>query len=165
MKTSLKIAFLTVALVAMTGCSAQRRAERMVRRAVNLCPELVQLKAHTIDTVLTAPAFTDMAVVPLTQVLTADTIYAATDHGTVVVSLRQSDSALRVGFVAAPQEVHYRDTLRYRQVAVSDSQAPSAGRRFLSGLALLVFGIGFGLALCLWLLRYALKDNHFTKKQ
>ena len=135
----------------------------MMRRAVNLCPELVQLKAHTIDTVLTAPAFTDMAVVPLAQVLTADTIYAATDHGTVVVSLRQSDSALRVGFVAAPQQVHYRDTLLYRQVAMPESSAYRKGR-FWTGLSLWICGIGFGLALCMWLLRYALKDNRFTNK-
>lgn len=65
MKTSLKIFLLAVALIVMNGCSAQRRAERLVRRAVALCPELVQVKAHPIDTVLTAPGFADMARVPL----------------------------------------------------------------------------------------------------
>lgn len=35
MKTSLKIFLLAVALIVMNGCSAQRRAERLVRRAVD----------------------------------------------------------------------------------------------------------------------------------
>ena len=125
MKTSLKIFLLPVVLVVMGGCSAQQRAERHVRKAVALCPELVQVKAHHIDTVLTAPGFADMARVPLPQVLAGDTIYTATQHGTVVVSLSDTDSSLRVGFVAAPQEVRYRDTLHYSQVAVSDPYALS----------------------------------------
>ena len=159
MKTSLKIAFLAFALVVMTGCSAQRRAERMVRRAVNLCPELVQLKAHTIDTVLTAPAFTDMAVVPLAQVLTADTIYAATDHGTVVVSLRQSDSALRVGFVAAPQEVHYRDTIRYSQVNITGESPEVRRSRNWTSFLLWVAGVGLGAVLVLVFFRFPVKNK------
>ena len=159
MKTSLKILLLCVALVAMTACSAQRRAERRVRRAVALCPELVQTKAHPIDTVLTAPAFADCATVPLQTVLEGDTLYAATDHGTVVVSLRQSDSALRVGFVAAPQRVHYRDTVRYAQVVVGQPDAGTKKDGFASGLALWLCGIGLGGAATLWLLRNALKNK------
>lgn len=125
MKTTLKTVVFLVALVVMSGCSAQKRAERRVRRAVNECPELVQLKAHPIEGTVTAPAFADMALLPLAPVLSYDTLYASTDHGTVVVSLRPSDSALRVGFVAAPREVRYRDTVRYAQVVLPSDQAAS----------------------------------------
>ena len=151
MKKSLKIAFLAVALVLMTGCSAQRRAERMVRRAVNLCPELVQMKAHPIDTVLTAPAFADMVALHVAKVMSGDTLYAATDHGTVVVSLRQADSVLRVGFIASPQEIHYRDTLRYQQVVVNTTEAKRTA--FWSHVALWLVGIGLGMSLCFFLFR------------
>lgn len=158
MKTSLKIAFLFVAIFVMCGCSAQKRAERLVRRAVNLCPELVQMKAHTIDTVLTMPAWADCADVPLPEVLKGDTFYAATTHGTVVVSLRQSDSALRVGFVAAQQEIHYRDTVNYAEVTVEPQ--PQKGTSFWSHFALCLFGLGLGIALCVWLYSKLKKNTH-----
>lgn len=152
MKTSLKIFLLAVALIVMNGCSAQRRAERLVRRAVALCPELVQVKAHPIDTVLTAPGFADMARVPLPQVLAGDTLYAATDHGTVVVSLRQSDSALRVGFVAAPQKIRYKDQVEIAQVAIEPT--PQArGKAFWSHFALVLLGTGIGAGLIIYLFR------------
>lgn len=152
MKTSLKIALLAVALIVMNGCSAQRRAERLVRRAVALCPELVQVKAHPIDTVLTAPGFADMARVPLPQVLSGDTLYAATDHGTVVVSLSQSDSSLRVGFVAAPQKIRYKDQVEIAQVAIEPT--PQArGKAFWSGFALVLLGTGIGAGLIIYLFR------------
>lgn len=151
MRTSLKTLLLCVALVAMAACSAQKRAERHIRKAVAECPELVQVKAHPIDTVLTAPGFADMVALPLSTVLSFDTLYAATDHGTVVVSLRQSDSALRVGFVAAPREVRYRDTLRYAQVVLHKAEpAPPAKRGGGVAWALLgvVVAFGAGMALC-----------------
>lgn len=158
MKTSLKIFLLAAALIVMNGCSAQRRAERLVRRAVALCPELVQTKAHPIDTVLTAPGFADMARVPLPQVLAGDTLYAATDHGTVVVSLSDTDSSLRVGFVAAPQKIRYKDRVKIAQVAIEPT--PQArGKAFWSYFALVLLGLGTGAALCLWLLRYVIKPN------
>lgn len=165
MKPTLKITLLALALAMFTGCSAQRRAERLVRRAVNLCPELVQMKAHPIDTVLTAPAFADKVAIPLSKVLTTDTLYAATDHGTFVVSVSQSDSSLSVGFVAAPQRVHYQDTVRYSQVvtpdAVQESRAVRAWRNFAWWLA----GFGISLALCFWVLGKILKNNNFNKNQ
>ncbi len=158
MKTSLKIFLLAVALIVMNGCSAQRRAERLVRRAVALCPELVQVKARPIDTVLTAPGFADVTTVPMEAVLHYDTIYAATDHGTVVVSLSQSDSSLRVGFVAAPQKIRFKDQVEIAQVAIEPT--PQArGKAFWSHFALVLLGLGTGVALCLWLLRYVIKPN------
>ena len=130
MKTSLKILLFGLTLVVMTACSAEKRAARRVRRAVALCPELVQTKAHLVDTVLTAPAFADAAIVPLNAVLEHDTVYQAAGHGTFVVSLRPTDSTLRIGFIAMPQEVRYRDTVRYAQVvapAASDAHAVRRG--------------------------------------
>ena len=163
MKTSLKIFLLAAALIVMNGCSAQKRAERHLRRAVALCPELVQVKAHPVDTVLTVKPWADMTAVPLAKVLGGDTLYAATSHGTFVVSLRRPDSALRVGFVAAPQQVRYRDTLRYAQLTMPDTTRTGKGNAW-RGVALWTCGLALGLALCLWLLRYALKDNHSTNK-
>ena len=148
-----------VLVLILTGCSAQRRAERHVRRALELCPTLAQTKARPIDTTLLAPAFADMVRVPLPEALSGETIYAATEHGTVVVSLRQSDSALRVGFVAAPQPVRYRDTIRWRELDPAKLQPEKAdgGNHFWRDLALWIIGIGMGMALCFWLLRNALK--------
>lgn len=148
-----------VLVLILTGCSAQRRAERHVRRALELCPTLAQTKARPIDTTLLAPAFADMVRVPVPQALSGETVYAATEHGTVVVSLRQSDSALRVGFVAAPQPVRYRDTIRWRELDPSKLQPEKAdgGNHFWRDLALWIIGIGMGMALCFWLLRNALK--------
>lgn len=162
MKTSLKIFLLAAALIVMNGCSAQKRAERHIRKAVALCPELAQVKAHPIDTVLTAPGWADCTHVSLPKLLQGDTLYAATEHGTVVVSLSRSDSSLRVGFVAVPQKIRYKDTLPYRQVVVPESPAYSKGR-FWSSLALWIGGTSFGLALCLWLIGWAVKDKHCFK--
>ena len=161
MKTSLKIFLLAAALIVMNGCSAQRRAERHVRKAVALCPELVQVKAHPIDTVLTAPGFADMTRVPLHQVLAGDTLYAATDHGTVVVSLSQSDSSLRVGFVAAPQKIRYKDKVDIPQVVIQPTP-PARGKAFWSHFALVLIGLGTGAALCFYLFRRLLL-NHWNK--
>lgn len=149
MKTSLKILILTVALAAMVSCSTTRRAERLVRRAVALCPELVQTKAHPIDTVLAVPTYTDWAVVAFPQVLQGDTLFAATDHGTVAVSLCVADSTLSVGFVAAPQEIHYKDTVQYEQVTISPAQ--KRGGSFLSHFALALIGLFVGIGLCVWI--------------
>lgn len=161
MRTRPKIALLAAVLVVTGGCSAQRRAERLVRRAVALCPELVQMKAHPIEGTATAPAFADVAHVPLKPVMDGDTLYAATEHGTVAVSLRWSDSALRVGFVAAPRQVSWRDTVRYSQVAVPPQPQPTPGTRPVwNAIALWACGIGLGMALCFSLLRKTLKRKH-----
>ena len=154
MKTTLKILLFAAVLAVMTACSAQKRAERHLRKAVALCPELVQMTAHPIDTALAVPTFTDVATLPLDAILRHDTLYAATDHGTVVVSLRQSDSALRVGFVAAPRTIRYRDTLRYAQLVVNPKQPVQAKDKtgwieFLIGFACFVGGIAVALYLLL----------------
>lgn len=155
MKPLLKTLVLCVALVVMTACSAQKRAQRKIRSAVWDCPELVQVKARPVDTVLTAPAFADVAVIPMKQILACDTVYAATPHGTVVVSLRQSDSALRAGFVAAPQRIHFHDTLHYAQVVVPPADTPESeetpGWYYLAAW---ILGAGIGIWIFAYLFKY-----------
>ncbi len=146
MKTSLKIFLLAAGLIVMIGCSAQKRAERHMRKAVALCPEMVQVKAHPIDTVLTAPGYADCTTVPLMEVLQGKTVYAPTDHGTVVVKLRP-DSTLKVGFVAPPIPVRYQDTINYCQVIFPDTKEKdgkgSACAWIWMGCILLGIVIGF----------------------
>lgn len=146
MKTSLKIFLLAAAIVMMSGCSAQKRAERHMRKAVALCPELVQLKAHTIDTTLTAPGFADCAVVPLPNA--GETIYTSTDHGTVMVSRHNTDSALRVAFVAAPQKVRYTDSFSYSQVAMPDNE-PRQSESVWKWVFCITVGVLIGMVLLL----------------
>ena len=145
MKTSLKIFLLAAALIMMSGCSAQRRAERHMRKAVSLCPELVQLKAHPIDTVLTVGPWADCTVVAMGDLVAGETHYTDTPHGTIVVSLRKADSTLRVGFIAAPQRIRYRDTIRYGQVTLIDApEAEPEPTRVWRGVGLVLLGIVAG---------------------
>lgn len=150
MKTSLKILFFAGALVVMSGCSAQKRAQRHIRKAVELCPALVQTKAHPIDTVLSVPGFADITTIGLPEVLKGDTVYAATNHGTFVVSVNQSDSSLRVGFVAAPREVRLQDTVHYAEVSLANpylGESLHDGGEFLVGILCFVGGIAVALYL------------------
>lgn len=160
MKTSLKIAVLFVALATMTACSAQRRAERLVRRAVALNPELVQAIAHPFDTVITMPGYADVVELPVREIYRHDTIYAATTHGTVVVSLRQPDSALRVGFVAAPQEIHYQDTVLVPQVVVPDKPKAASNRSLWEGVIFLLLGVVIGAWVIIYLFRNTPTQYH-----
>ena len=145
MKTSLKIFLLAAALIVMSGCSAQRRAERHMRKAVSLCPELVQLKAHPIDTVLTVVSWADCTDVAMGDLTAGETHYTATPHGTIVVSLRKADSTLRVGFIAAPQRIRYHDTIRYSQVTLTDApEAEPEPARVWRGVGLVLLGIVAG---------------------
>lgn len=157
MKTSLKIFLLAAALAVMSGCSAQRRAQRHVRKAVALCPELVQVKAHAVDTVLTVKPWADVTTMQLIRLMSGDTIYSATDHGTFVVSHNRDNGEVRIGFLAAPQKLHYRDTLQYAQVVVPESFGAKGGGGFWSGFALWMVGLALGMALAVYLLRNAIK--------
>lgn len=145
MKTSLKIFLLAAALIVMTACSAHRRAERHMRKAVSLCPELVQTKAHPIDTVLTVGPWADCTVVGMGDLTAGKTLYTATPHGTIIVSLRKADSTLRVGFIAAPQRIRYQDTIRYSQVTLPDTPEPEPKpTRVWRGVGLVLLGIVAG---------------------
>lgn len=153
MKPTLKIALLALALAMFAGCSAQRRAERMVRRAVNLCPELVQRQAHPIDIDITAPGWVDHAKFPMANLRRGDTILAATPHGTFAVSMNGADSSLSVGFVAAPTQIHYRDTIHYSQVNITGESPEVRRARNWTAFLLWLAGIGVGAVLILLLTR------------
>ena len=159
MRTILKITLIAAMLSVITACSAQKKAQRHMRKAVELCPELVQVKAHPVDTVLTVKPWADCTTVPLPTVLKGDTVYTVTDHGTVVVNFNAEDSTLRVGFIAMPQQLHYRDTLHYAQVVVPETTAITGGRSAWVGIVLWLLGVAVGMALAVWLLRNALKRN------
>lgn len=152
MKTSLKIFLLAVCLVALPACSAQKRAQKHIRKAVALCPELVQTKAHAIDTVLTAPGYADCTLLPMAEVKQGKTVYAPTDHGTVIVKLLPDDSTLRVGFVAAPQPVRYRDTISYSQVVIPEDSGilQSSGTGWVVAGSILL-GVVIGFVALIWI--------------
>ena len=115
-----------------------------------LCPELVQVKAHPIDTVLTAPGYADCTTVPLMEVLQGKTVYAPTDHGTVIVKLRP-DSTLKVGFVAAPMPIRYKDTINYAQVVVPVNMKKVAGGSTWIWIGCILFGIVIGFVALIWI--------------
>lgn len=153
MKRSLKIALLALALAMLAGCSAQRRAERMVRRATNLCPELVQRQAKPIDVAITAPGWVDYAKMPVAGLRKGDTLTTATPHGTFTLSLSVADSSLSVGFVAAETTIHYRDTIHYSQVAITGESPEVRRARNWTAFLLWLAGIGVGAVLILLLTR------------
>lgn len=145
MKTCLKTALFIGLLAVMTACSAQKRAERHLRRAVALCPELVQMTAHPIDTVLTVPGWYDCTLIPMREMEQGATVYSATDHGTVVVKMR-NDSTIRVAFIAAPQKLHYRDTLHFSQITLPKAEAePKSGGSVWRGIGLVLLGCVVGI--------------------
>ena len=92
---------------------------------------------------LTVGPWTDCTLTPMPR--TGETVYASTVHGTVVVSLGPADSVLRVGFVATPQQVHYRDTLRYSQVVYEPAKKESAAVKAWRGIGLTLLGCVAGI--------------------
>ena len=80
------------------------------------------MKAHPIDTVLTVPAFTDRAEVPVMAVLLCDSVVTRTDHGKMTLKVDREDGMLTVEFTADTQEVPYKDTLFYSQVTVEKKE-------------------------------------------
>lgn len=149
MKTSIKIIILAVALAALPACSAQKRAQRHIRRAVELCPELVQLKAHPIDTFLSVPGYTDITRVPMVRIFEEDSVAVKTEHGTIILSTNPSDSTLSVAFQADHQEVHYTDTIRYADVTTIKTKTRRGGSWI--EIAVWLFGVivGIDLAFCM----------------
>ena len=153
MKTFVKIAVVLAILVGIPSCSAQKRAERHIRRAVELCPDLVQMKAHPIDTFLSVPGYTDRARVPIEKVFEADAVFVGTDHGMITLAMDKTDSILTVAFSAAPSEIRYQDTVSYSQVVLLKEKKPAKEWSFKNWLATLVCGLCIGAAGIMWLLR------------
>ncbi|MBR3711113.1 MAG: hypothetical protein IKM99_09170 [Bacteroidales bacterium] len=153
MKTSIKTFIIVFAMAMLPACSVQKRADRHIRRAVELCPDLVQMKAHPIDTFLSVPGYTDIARVPIDKVFEDDAIFVGTEHGMITLSMDKTDSTLTVAFSAAPSEIRYRDTVNYSQVVLAKEQKQAKEWSFKNWLATLVCGLCIGAAFILWLLR------------
>lgn len=118
MRHIVKTLFFCFALSLFTGCSAQRRIQRIVERH----PELIEVKYRTIDSILTVPGYADHTIIPISSVTGGETYYENTDHGTFIVSVNPQDSTLHVGFVADTQQVRYLDTIQYSQVVITPEQ-------------------------------------------
>lgn len=147
MKTSIKILFLAVIMAAISACSAQKRAERHIRRAVELCPDLVQMTAHPIDTFLSVPGYTDISRVPLVKVFENDAVFVGTEHGTFALSMDKNDSTLTVSFSADRSEIHYQDTIHHAQVNIPEPKPEERKERSCKGLSVWLFGIIVGMGL------------------
>lgn len=129
--------------LAMAGCSAQRRAQRKVRRAVELCPELVQMKAHHIDTVLTLASLPDGCRLPIAALHQADTLTIRASHGTFTA---HADTAeISVAYFPDTLSYRYADTVWLPQVVV-EPQAKHPERHHWKLLAGFVLGVGFSIA-------------------
>lgn len=149
MKNVIKILLMVMTIALMNGCSAQKRAERHIRRAVELCPDLVQMTAHPIDTFLGVPGYTDIARVPMSEVLGPDIFSVETEHGTFTIGLNENDSTFEIGFTADPTEIHYQDTVQHPQVILPEPEARK--ERSFKWLALLLFGVIVGMVLYVYL--------------
>lgn len=146
MRTSTKIILLALAIAVLPACSAQKMAERHIRRAVELCPDLVQKTAYQIDAVLGVPGYTDIARVPVSEAFGPDSFFIETEHGTFTMDFNENDSTFEIGFTADPTEVHYQDTIQHTQVVVPEEPA-NRKERSLKGIAVLLFGIVVGIGL------------------
>ncbi len=147
MKTSIKILFLAVIMAAISACSAQKRAERHIRRAVELCPEMVQLTAYPIDTFLSVPGYTEQVLVPLTAVMDkGETFVEATEHGTFTVNFIREDSTLCIDYVSDSQQIYFNDTLKYQSVVINPKPPEKGwfdglGERLAEWITFLIIGM------------------------
>ena len=141
---------IVVLCLALAGCSAQRRAERKVRRAVELCPELVQLKAHPIDTVFTLAALPDSCRVPIVALRQDAPLAIRVAHGTFTA---HADTAeISIAYFPDTLSYRYTDTVWLPQVVVAEP-APPAKRKIHWGAC------AFWAVLVAALLRGIIKDT------
>lgn len=155
MKNFLKTSLIIALCLTLTACSVQKRAERHIRKAVALCPELVQTTAHPIDTVLTVQGFADATYIPLHDILSGDTLYKATEHGTFLVSMDRKTSEIRVGFIAAPRHVRLTDTVHYAQVAyMPHAQQAAKGTPAWVVFVGIIVGVAVGIIVIVYVFLY-----------
>ena len=117
---------IVVLCLAMAGCSAQKRAEKHLRRAVELCPELAQMTARPIDTVLTLASPPDSCLLPIAPLIGGHTITVSGQNGTFTA---HADS-VTIAVAYRPDTLSYRytDTVWLPQVAIAET-APPAKRK------------------------------------
>ena len=117
---------IVVLCLAMAGCSAHRRAERHLRRAVELCPELAQMTARPIDTVFTLASPPDSCLLPIAPLIGGHTITVSGQNGTFTA---HADS-VTIAVAYRPDTLSYRytDTVWLPQVAVAETETPAKRR-------------------------------------
>lgn len=158
MKTTPKILFLCVTIALISGCSAERRIQRIVRNH----PELIEVKTRTLDTFLTVQGYTEQVLVPLSVLKNGETYTEKTDHGTFVVHVDNTDS-ICIDFIADTQKIRYQDTLKYRQVVISDPDTKkNSGVTFWNRITEWISFLAIGAGLAIYFLLKFLR-THKTK--
>jgi len=157
MKNLLKTAIVFSILLVTVSCSTQRMAERKIRRALELCPQLEIKRAYLIDTFLAVPAFTEHVEVPIATVLRGDTVVAQTEHGQIVVVLDKEDGTLHIDYSIDEQPFHYTDSISYSEVVVTEEKR--TGEKFWNMFFSWLIGAGFGGTLVLFFLKDAIKKG------
>ena len=136
---------LLVLCLALAGCSAQRRAERKVRRAVELCPELVQLKAHPIDTVFTLAALPDSCRVPIVALRQDAPLAIRAAHG--IFTAHADTAEISIAYFPDTLSYRYTDTVWLPQVTVTETETPAKRQGAWRTACLAAFGVVLGFAL------------------
>lgn len=158
MKTTVKILLFCVAF-SLTGCSAERRIQRIVRNH----PELIEVKIRTLDTLLTVQGYTDKALVPMSALKNGETYCEATDHGTFIVRRVDNTDSIRIDFIADTQQIRYQDTLKYRQVVISNPETKkNSGINFWNRITEWISFLAIGAGLAIYFLLKFLR-THKTK--
>lgn len=137
-----RILFLLLMSMAMCACNATRRAERLVRRITERCPELLSVQAHAFDTFIELPIVADSASMPLAPLLEGQPVTVKTKQGTFTATA--TDDSLTVTYEGQPEPIHFMDTLRYSQVVISEEppkKKPPNAVWFLLGMVLVLAAI------------------------
>ena len=134
---------LSVSMVLLCACDANRRAQRRIRRITERCPELVTVQAHPIDTFIELPPLADTAVMPLAPLLDGQAVKIQTEQGTFTATA--TDDSLTVTYEAEPEPIHYADTLHYQQVVIEEAppakKKPPAFMWFLLGMVVVLLAV------------------------
>ena len=114
---------IVVLCLAMAGCSAQKRAEKHLRRAVELCPELAQMTARPIDTVLTLASPPDSCLLPIAPLIGGHTLTIDGQNGTFTA--HADTSAIAIAYRPDTILYRYTDTVWLPQVVVAETETPA----------------------------------------
>ena len=136
-----RVAAILIIVLLLGGCRSVKRAERRIRRIAEDYPELVQMKAHPIDTFLAVPVKADIAVLPILSIITGEIVKKKTPSGTFTAQL-EGDSLL-IAYTSGKDSIRYIDTIRYSQVVVSSGRQESE-RREMARQAIIAFGVFLG---------------------
>lgn len=117
---------IVVLCLAMAGCSAQKRAEKHLRRAVELCPEWVQPQAHPIDTVFTLASPPDSCLLPIAPLMNGHTVTVSGQNGTFTA--HADTAAIAIAYRPDTLSYRYTDTVWLPQVAVAETETPAKRR-------------------------------------